>query len=822
MAEQTYFESRLAQLGITPELNSVELKHSATVEENGIKSSGMQLQPVPIFREHQKGIEIICYSIDRDYHTYKPENSRFTKNWSIIRLENPIVRQNGDQMKYQMPKGQGSYPFFPPSLLNKYDNREKIDVLFLVEGYFKAFKAAMHGADIVGLPSITHLKNKETGALHPDIVKLMHRCGIRRVVYLVDGDCFDISRKALDPKEKVDLYRRPYSFFSSVATFKQLLDDYDVEKYFFHVDTDGILLQKYFMRDLEQQAKREDLKGLDDVMVTLPGSIPEIIQDMQEVSKKSEWFGKYNITIAITKVWREFRLNDVVEFYLFHSERNKELKGKEFVFNGTRFKYNEEKGVCDIVVPGEASEYFRVGDDYYRFINKPNKYKKPERVFQGRRKSTITDDHGKNFCNYIPKYHDFCNVPDHVNHQPVVENCFNVYQPLDYTPLEEDVTEEDCASIIGFLKHIFGESLVSFTHPKTKEKKEYRVVDLALDYIQLLYQRPTEKLPILCLVSRENNTGKSTFGKLLRQIFGANCAVVGNQDIAGDFNAHWSTKLVVVCDESKIDKQIVIEKMKSLSTADKIMINAKGKDHKEIDCFLKFILITNHEENFINITEDDIRYWIIKVPVIREENPSLMDNMVEEISAFLAYLNKRKLMTERLNRMWFHPSLLKTDALKKVQRYSLPTIQKELHIKIRDMFFDFGEKQILMTRSAIHKELLNGKLEVNYLEKTLKESMRIDQYWEPHPTEKDIYSEPVKVYKLKRHSYPKWYWDATKNENVRIEVSDNGRPYVLNIEDFLTAEEIATLEVSPENKFINGMTNAETIAAGNSEELPFA
>jgi len=44
-------------------------------------------------------------------------------------------------------------------------------------------------------------------------------------------------------------------------------------------------------------------------------------------------------------------------------------------------------------------------------------------------------------------------------------------------------------------------------------------------------------------------------------------------------DAHWSTKLVVVCDETKIDKQAVIEKVKSLSTADKIMTNAKGKNH---------------------------------------------------------------------------------------------------------------------------------------------------------------------------------------------------------------------------------------------------
>jgi hypothetical protein len=139
-------------------------------------------------------------------------------------------------------------------------------------------------------------------------------------------------------------------------------------------------------------------------------------------------------------------------------------------------------------------------------------------------------------------------------------------------------------------------------------------------------------------------------------MFGGNCAIVGNQDLAGDFNAHWSTKLLVICDETKIDKQHVVEKVKSLSTADKIMMNAKGKDHVEIDCFIKFMFITNNETNFIYVTDEDIRYWIVKVPVLREENPNMLDLMIEEIPAFLSFLNRRKLQTEKLNRMWFHPS----------------------------------------------------------------------------------------------------------------------------------------------------------------------
>jgi hypothetical protein len=57
---------------------------------------------------------------------------------------------------------------------------------------------------------------------------------------------------------------------------------------------------------------------------------------------------------------------------------------------------------------------------------------------------------------------------------------------------------------------------------------------------------------------------------------------------------------------------IVIEKIKSLSTAKKIFMNAKGRGQVELDCFLKFILITNNEESFITLSDNDITVLGIK------------------------------------------------------------------------------------------------------------------------------------------------------------------------------------------------------------------
>lgn len=804
-----YFQRRMDQLGITPENNQVKLWRNEMNE-------GSALVPMPVFLEHPKGIEIIPYTLGRSRIRIQKDGSRWKKDWSIVRYEKPIVKDNGDTIKYLMPKGHGSFPLLPPNILDAYDNKQDIQTLFLTEGYFKAWKGYLHGLHIIGLPSITHMKNRETGKLHEDILKVIEMCRVKRCVWLTDGDCLDITGKEITDKK--DLYTRPVNFFSSINTFKQLLEDLPCDKYFFHINTDEITAMEAF-KNLPQvkekdQSQRDLVKGLDDLLCTFQGKVDEIIQDALAVSGPGTWFYKMNINTDITKVKNYFKLNNVTEFYLFHADRRKDLKGKEFKFHGTLYQYDEEKGECLVRVPAASKLYFRVGDDYYKHIEVPNKHRQIERTFKGRRKSTIMDDHGKDFCKHIPKYEAFCNVPNNVNFQPVINNCFNVYNPLTYLPEDDKCTEEDCPTIISFIKHIFGTKTIKFKHPKTKEHQEFILWQMGLDYLQIAYQQPAEKLPILCLVSKANNTGKSTFGNLLKLIFGANVAIVGNQDLAGDFNAHWATKLFVVCDETKIDKQHVVEKVKSLSTANKITMNAKGKDHVEIDCFIKFLFITNNEETFITMQDEDIRYWVMKVPGLTEENPSILENFVEEIPAFLSFLNTRKMVTEKLNRMWFHPSLLRTEAMNKVIENSHSTVKKELRHKLKQMFLDFGVDEIRMSAMAIKENFFRNK-EENYIERVLKDEMHQKplQAWyygnRKFSSEREAIGFVKGDLKLEnefeclqhikpkgqvaRYSYPKWIMRSPEfgkpEQRTMVWVNECGRPYVFKRSEFISPDE---------------------------------
>lgn len=831
--KKSYFQERMDLLGITPEVNKVELwQYDAGKGET-------LLNEVPIFREVELGIEIIVYSLDRHRITYKNDSSRFKNGFSIIRLKEPIVK-DGREMKYRIPKGGGTYPFFPPQLIDKFEKKIPMKTVFITEGYFKAFKAAMHGVDIIGLSSITHMKDKDSGGLHEDILALVKSGLVERFVWLTDGDCLDVTNKEIT--EDKDLYTRPFGFYNSITTFKTLLDDKqfeNIEKWFMHINTDAILQD-------DKKITRDQVKGLDDLLVTYSKQTSEIVDEMYKFSGGCYFFNRFNISNSTGKVWRYFRLGDVNDFFLFHSDRRPEIKNKEFKFRGTTYLWNDSKNLCEVRMPGDAKLYFRVGDDYYKFVTRPNQYGKSEKVFVERRKATLTDDHGKGFCTHVAKYEMFCNVPSHNNFQQIIDNCFNVYSPLDHTPEDEKCTEEDCPSIMSLIRHIFGDKVVSFKDKSSGKKLEYINWELALDYFQILYQDPSQKLPILCPVSRENNTGKSTIGFFLREFLGANTAIVGNADIVGDFNAHWVTKNVVVVDEAKIDKHQAIEKMKMLSTAKKVYMNAKGKGQVELDCFIKFILITNNEDTFITANEEDVRYWVIKVPVLKQDDPNIMDKIVKEIPAFMSFLNQRKLLTEKRSRMWFHFDLLKTEALRRVIAYSEPTIIKEIRQSLKELFLDTGVDTIMMDAEVVMKELLPKKYERNYLHNILQDKMKVWQFhvWMVEGRQREYHTEEEAVaaaevafpddkgfmimarlqrkFKTCRYTYPSFIekFENGSKERTRVDAKAMGRPYVFHRKEFVTDEENRTTEVSAEDKYINEMTPGVPAPASSADDVP--
>lgn len=270
----------------------------------------------------------------------------------------------------------------------------------------------------------------------------------------------------------------------------------------------------------------------------------------------------------------------------------------------------------------------------------------------------IRQDHGKNVLSEIERFDGFICIPENRPEffKKRVQDYYNTYHQISKSPLEGEII-----NTLEFLSHIFGEQL-----------------ELGLDYLQLIYLMPTQILPILCLVSKERSTGKSTFLKWLKEIFEYNLTFLTNSDFTSNFNSDWSSKLLICIDEVLFKTDELTERIKYLSTTNTHKTEAKGKDKKEASFFGKFILCSNNETSFIKIDADEIRFWIIKVNRYKKEDVNFLKKLTDEIPAFLHFLTTRKLSTENQSRMWFTPEQIKTTALQKLVRYNSSKIENEL------------------------------------------------------------------------------------------------------------------------------------------------
>jgi len=304
----------------------------------------------------------------------------------------------------------------------------------------------------------------------------------------------------------------------------------------------------------------------------------------------------------------------------------------------------------------EKELYLRIGTQYYKRIFKPLiSGDKLEQILKWT-PEIIRQDYGKEYLSNIEKYDGFCCVPGHLKYKRNISKFYNTYEPLKHNSMKT----ENINITLRFIKHMFG--------------NQY---ELGLDYIKILYEQPIQKLPVLCFVSSERGTGKTSFINYLKLIFQKNMTFNTNEDFRSQFNSDWSTKLIIAIDEVLLDKKEDSERIKTLSTSKNYKEQAKFKDKGEIEFFGKFILCSNNETNFIKIDPDETRYWIIKVPVIKSPDIYLLEKLEKEIPSFIDFLLKRKYHTSNKSRMWFDEKLIKTDALKRVKAHYRDNVEME-------------------------------------------------------------------------------------------------------------------------------------------------
>lgn len=849
--DYSYFHERLDPLGWTVENNVVTLPASVAGDK--------QEHRYELFDVDEDGNLLLnYYGPNGQKALYKRGTSNVSHHYQVIRWRNARVRADGSTEKYKHPAGVATMPWLSPNIIEAFNAKRHIPTLVMTEGVIKGFAGYVHGLHMISFPGIQNTKDRTTGTLHTWVEQVLKTCKPKEVVWLHDGDCRRLSAKW--PNEpNVDLYDRPNSFFTSARNMGELLKDLSrmigFRTYYMHVVSDAVEVPRGI----------EAPKGLDDLLlfypqakahqeVRSPGQVvrkpemddaayaaaeqaaaevlaklraswvkknakacaQEVVNDLTTFGSPTRFFERRDLDRP-DKLRDYFHLRTPDTFYNAYQE---EIGDREFIYDGTKYQWSESEASLSIKVPSTAKKFVRVATDYFKYIKRRNPHNRQlEELLVSWKKSTIVDDEGKHFVNHIQKYDAFTNWPDHMAHQPVMDNCLNAYAPFGHQP--DDDAEEPTATL-HFMRHIFGSGVVRVRHPKDPEQTiEVSELDLGLDYLKLLYERPTQMLPILCLVSKERGTGKTTWFNYLRHLFGTNCTQIGAKDLESDFNAHYASKLLIIIDEALISKQESVEKLKHLSTAKLIQVNNKGVAQYEQPFFGKVLIASNNVKNFIRTDDDEVRFWIRKVSAIPPKDRDLRveEKMVEEIPAMLSYLRKRPMATQELFRSWFEPSLLVTEALRDVRKHSVPTALRSIQQWVRGMFWAMRDcDTILMATKDIKREIFPGNTRVDdkYVNELLEEELGLKRYGVEE--------------RGKSATTAYTYWrvaevrdgDNMKSTLQEVKVTVPGRPWVLKRRTFITEEEDAEVEaLLVEPKDLNPKMKTEPAVAGEDDDLPF-
>ena len=336
----------------------------------------------------------------------------------------------------------------------------------------------------------------------------------------------------------------------------------------------------------------------------------------------------------------------------------------------------------------EREEFIRVGTTLYKLVNQPllnGGYVKKRIPWNA---ETLRQDYGKGFMASVPKYDGFCTVPDHVNYKSVVDKFLNLYEPIGHQPVQGEFPH-----IRSLVRHIFGEQY-----------------ELGMDYLQLLYLQPVQKLPVLLLVSEERNTGKSTFLNFLKAVFQSNVTFNTNEDFRSQFNSDWAGKLLIVVDEVLLSRREDSERLKNLSTTLSYKVEAKGKDRDEIAFFAKFVLCSNNEYLPVIIDAGETRYWVRKINSLESDDTGFLQKLTDEIPAFLHFLTQRRLSTQKESRMWFNPKLLHTAALQRIIRSNRNRLEIEMSELILDIMESVGIESFFFCLNDVLPLLINTQV----------------------------------------------------------------------------------------------------------------
>jgi len=743
----SYLISRLAKYGLT-------LADAKFIVKD--HNTGQPVERTIFSSDEFDNIVIHYHMLEGSPWTFKQNEKEKARKYERTRFK--VVK---DDMKYKSPKGSELLPFFPPKIIEAYQTNFSIDTLVLVEGEIKAFIGCLAGLYCIGLGSIHGFyggadeERPYLKTLAPEIVSVIERCQVKNLIYLTDADTLTINY-GVDK----DLYQRPNSFYSAVRNFNKCVKPL--------LYNQPAKLSGVYYAHIQGKFNPES-KGLDDLLCDHRAKQKEILLDLLQLDKAGKFFNCQNLqSMQETHLLKYFGLTDVKQFFDVYKDY---LKDREFIFKKVKYYHDGERVIT--IKNYNLDEYLRVGSNYFRLINKTRLVEglkiKTENIVPWN-KAEIGLDHGKGALYNIRKYNDFINIPDWINHKVEIDNCYNVAKALPYKP-----TPGIFMNIVLFLQHICNDQeFITFdpTGKIVEFGKEGNTGTMVLDYLTIMVQHPNHLLPIPCLLSREQETGKTTFAQLICNMFDGNSTIIQTKDFTGDFNSHWAGKYVVVIDEGYFeDKKGSKEKIKQVSTSDTITLNTKGVAQKQIQNFSKFMICSNDEDDFVKIERDDTRFWIIKVKKIEKKDPDLKQKIFQEIPAFFHYLMTRKIFHERRTRTWFDSKFVMNESFKSMLESSKAQWKCDIDEAISLLFEKLQLNEILLAKNEILLLVQEMNKSTRLSSKSIGDYLKRDRQLLPEKQQR--YS----AFRIYKH-----------NNFEPEEIQCNGRPYLFKREDWLLSD----------------------------------
>lgn len=668
------------------------------------------------FFDTDQNDNLIINYCDIEGRLHNPSNEEDTteKGWKrhyhVMRYKYPKMVFNNEkgeteELKYNRVR---MLPYFTPSVLEAYKAKTEIDTLYFIEGEKKAIAAWKAGLFVIGLGSIHGFYDPDIkGKLHPDIIDAITGLNPEKVVLINDADTLTIKYK-----EDKDLSKRVTNFTSALVNFREAISFLLLDKklrfnyiYYAHIRT-----------QFWQTAK-----GLDDLLAAYPARQQDIISDLEKLDLSKEFFSCLNLTSFNVKLINKyFGINDVENFYNIYKDF---ILNNKFIFRNIQYQFDEAENEIKKIKHQDSEIFIRILDKYAKVVEIPLAGGTTATDIKKFGKGEIIEDYGKFFPKYVMKVDGLTIFPDNTPHFPQILETekegrvfrhYNMYKPIRHQPSQGDITN----SLI-YLRHVFG-GKATLEQGENFEVQENNILgdplSIALDWLTILYKYPKNFLPVILLLSKEQESGKTTMIDWLHAIYETNLISMKMEQFLGNFNKHWAFKLIRCIDEGSLDLEKAQAKnsFKNLTTAKNILVELKGIDIQEIPNYGKMIICANDEDKVMRMESEDSRFFPVKVPALKKKDPEFLTKLKEEIPAFLYFLSKREIFHPKESRLWFRVDYLKTEQFRKIVNATRASHEIEIDEFVKDKLLTYRLQEVHMTLEYMRENInKNAKFKIS-------------------------------------------------------------------------------------------------------------